>query len=561
MDSILVVNLKRFGDIFSCSNIVASIKESYPDSKIDILVFNEFSKAANCLLNINDVHTINRKDIITLSKNELFSNAFALEKFYDLVSSLKNNNYTDIINYSNDKVSTYITSFLTYEEKKFHGIRFRKNHNIEFSNEWATIFNEVLTQFKHTPLNFIDNYAKIAKIKISNELGRIKSNSKYNQKAYENFNLIRKSEAKNNIQLKLVGVQLKTSTKSKDIKLNTLVETISLILDDPELFPILLFAPSEDERSYANEINKEFNNELVTVEADFNAIPSVLLNIDILLTPDTVIKHIADLVETPSVEVSLGNSPFLKQGSTNKNSVIITADLNSRQKSDSYLNTPVIESNDIYNAIKCALNPNRDNLTTFSENISLYRPRLDELGSYYLLTGGSLLPACEISRHIAREFIKQKFNVTKEITQKSIFKNINNSDISMWLKQEKDATTSITKCLLSTLRTLLKINNKNNEKNDFIYALDELLQYGNSDYIGAIPVLLFKAKLENCNSKNQKESTTQIETFLFSLKNDIQLILNIFKEVENHILKDVNKKLKQSSHSNIISNTNYSVEV
>jgi len=61
------------------------------------------------------------------------------------------------------------------------------------------------------------------------------------------------------------------------------------------------------------------------------AVASVLMNIDLLVTPDTAIKHIADLTDTPVIEVSLGHAPFLKQGSYNCESLILSDDITTRE--------------------------------------------------------------------------------------------------------------------------------------------------------------------------------------------------------------------------------------
>ena len=49
MKEVLLLNLKRNGDIFAMGNIIRSMKAQNPDQTISILVLKEFEKAAKTI--------------------------------------------------------------------------------------------------------------------------------------------------------------------------------------------------------------------------------------------------------------------------------------------------------------------------------------------------------------------------------------------------------------------------------------------------------------------------------------------------------------------------------
>ena len=153
--------------------------------------------------------------------------------------------------------------------------------------------------FDHfTPYSFNDCAHKIAGVEIKNERSTIiKSNKIHDRTAINNLDRLRSLKSQDANRVSIIGIQVSSASIVKEIPEDTLIETIRLINSSETMIPILLTAPTEEEKKKASRINKEFENKLVSVEADFIALPSVLKNIDLLLTPDTSIKHLADLLD------------------------------------------------------------------------------------------------------------------------------------------------------------------------------------------------------------------------------------------------------------------------
>src|SRR3989339_601417 len=379
--NILIINLKRFGDIYQATQLIDSIIAVDPLMNIEMLVYSEFEKVTKTIQNISKAHIIDREKIISLKNNPVYSDAFSVNELFVALEPLRKRKWDKVINYSGDNVSTYITSYLATEDNCL-GVSFNEKNIIKYSNRWSMVFNDLLTSYKYTPINFSDTLHNMVGVKRAEGANHIITNEKHNIVAADNLNRIRQKESETlrrakgstgTETVKIVGLQLITSQADKNIPLNVMIELLGMLLDDPQKYPVLLIAPNETERRYVNRLNEYFDNKLVTIESDFVALPSVLSNIDLLVAPDTVVKHLADLLKTPVVEVSLGSGPFLKQGTNNVGNLILTDLLETRVWFDGQIGSndgkskqTNIKAEDIFNAITVYFNSALETTTTLS---------------------------------------------------------------------------------------------------------------------------------------------------------------------------------------------------
>ena len=203
---------------------------------------------------------------------------------------------------------------------------------------------------------------------------KTKSQVQNDRLAHQNFSQIKKNQFIEPSEVKVIGIQLKASTSEKEIGTTELHRVINALLDIPQYVPVLLVAPTEDETAYAEELNNHFGNSLVSIEFDFKAAPSVLNNLDLLVTPDTSIKQLGDILGIPMIEVSQGPSPFLKQGLTGVGNFILTRVASSRDFSVN-LNTKEdkISGDDIFQSIRIALGHAQSSEIHLGQNITLYK--------------------------------------------------------------------------------------------------------------------------------------------------------------------------------------------
>lgn len=542
MKEILIINLKRNGDIFTTGNIIRSYKAKYNDCKISLLVFEEFKKAAQALLGVENVHTIDRKKILTFKKNKIFSDGFAVDQFAKDLSHINNKNWDIVFNYSNDRVSTHITSFLKSKMTKHVGIRFNDTCNVEYSNEWAIVFNDIIPSVKYSPITFTDTYMNMASLTEAPESYILKTKTEYNESAAKNFSDIRKIENNGN-DIKLVGIQLFSSSKTKSLSSRQLVEIIDTLYMNPNYFPILLVAPNDQERTFADEINNDFNNSLVSVEADFVALNSVLMHLDLLITTDTAIKHIADLSNLPTIEISLGEAPIFKQGTLNCDSMIITPRVDTRVFSKKIIeNDPqlqsanrLIEAQDILAIADHLMFAKDISSYDFNKGLTIYEVKKDTLGSVLLPKFGDYSMVAEIERLASRQYLAMKLLNTDSEQILPQLKNINVKSLDTWLNLSKDNITETSKVLLGTLRSLLQLDGTVSRNRSFVEGLANLLNFCESEsQFSAVPLLRFRARIEALNTSDFLQSSREVEALLYELKADMQIQVEVLKTLTTY---------------------------
>lgn len=533
MKKILIINLRRLGDVFSTAHLINSMTAGTLN-QVSILTYKESSRASENLKNITNLFEIDRKGIITLKTNKLFSDGFAFEQLFNQLSEIKNQHWDQIINYSNDVVGAYLTSYLKDSCKQVIGVHYNNNRNIVAQNEWELMFNDVLPVVKYAPLHFVDCYHKMTGTTLVKDGAKLNNNPSYNETAFNNINAVRRECGEANS--KIIGIQLKTADPAKDIPENILHDLVNLIKKNAELIPFILIAPNDDERRVATEFNKAHNDQIVVVEADLQAIASVLMNIDILVTPDTAIKHIADLTDTPVLEVSLGHAPFLKQGTYSKDGMILTDVVSSRVFNQiEVVNQTSITASDIMICILYSLTRTKSIKPRLSNNVTLYQASFDQMGIRYTPVAGTINTKIEIHRLMSRQLINSMFEQNPDAY---IYRDVCNLDLKTatdWTNSEKSVVTNVMKDILGTLRSLLLSVENRKSSRDFVGNLGKLIEHVDSESLVQIPVAMFKSKIESINAKTFEENAKEVELLLYELKSDMQKILQCLKELEVQI--------------------------
>lgn len=535
MKKILIINLRRIGDVYTTGHLINSLSQN-SENAVSLLVYKESEKAASNLKNISKLHVIDRKEIITLKTNKLFSDGFAFEQLFNQLEAVKSQKWDEIVNYSNDLVGAYLCSYLKDSAEKITGVHYNEFRNVVTSSDWEILFNDVLPVVKYAPMHFVDCYHKMMGVKSNNSGEKILTDSKHNATAFSNFSTIRKSLGGSESASKIIGIQLKTADARKDIPEHMLMELLQLIKLNSELIPVILIAPNDEERRYATELNEKFDNNLVVVEADLQAVASVLMNIDILITPDTAIKHIADLTETPVLEVSLGFAPFLKQGTYSAGSLILTdliveRNFNKNQDDTASSNTK-IKAQDILSSLMYYFTKTKTIRPVLSNDVTLYTCSFDQLGARYSVVAGTVDAQTEIHRLMSRQLINVIYD---ENESGDIYNDVIDFGVTAstnWSTSEKIVVTSVMKDLLGTLRSLIQSQENRKSSRDFVNNLGKLITHAENNSLVQIPVTMFKTKIESINAKSFEENAKEVEVLLYELKSDIQKILLCIKQLE-----------------------------
>ncbi len=530
MKKVLLINLRRFGDIYSSAHLINSMVAN-GGYEVSILVYKEFEKAALNIEGVSNIYTIDRKRIITLTKSEIFNNGYALEEFNKDLSAVTTQHWNEVINFSNERVSTHITSLLSSD--KMTGLQFTPEMKNSYNSDWGMLLNEVITELDFSPMHFNDVYHQMVGVTTSKNSLKLKTSANHNENAFKNINFLRQAEKGKT--KKIVGIQLFTSEESKNIPENIIIEVIEN-LHSKDIVTMLLIAPTDDEKERAAKINDHFEGRLVTVESDFHALTSVVINLDCLITPDTAIKHLSDLVETPCLEVSLGASPFLKQGSINEQSLILSKSIEDRSFSSSDIDSD-LRSEDIVNSTLLLLGSKSFNSTHIGEGYTLYRPYKDTLGTSYFAVKGNVNTELEVQRIASRMYISKTLLETNDDSFTEMIIELKGENFRRWISNEKEAVTETTKDLLGAIRSLIQIGDGANQSKNFITSLGHLMAHCEDSTMTAIPSLFLRARLESLSSDSIESSVKDVEKQLYKMKNELQKVYEVLKIVEENSRK------------------------
>lgn len=533
---ILIINLRRLGDVYSTAHLISSMHQN-ESCQIELLVYKESVKAAQNIKGVHKIHTIDRQEIATLKANKLFSDGFALELLYNQTKAITETHWDNIVNFSNDQIGAYLTSYFKESTQKVTGIHFGEDRNIVTQNDWELVFNDVLSSMKYSPIHFVDCYHQMLATPYKKGQELLITNQAHNEAAFANLSHIRKTYGEGSTT-KVIAIQPLTADTCKNIPFNTVCDFISALNSTKEFIPLILIAPTQEERDYAEKINEAFENKLIIVEADLQAVASVLMNIDLLVTPDTVIKHIADLSDTPVIEVSLGYAPFLKQGTVNADNLVLTSKITDRNFSKANYSEQVtpaenfnIRASDIYASVLYYFST-RTAAPHLSENVTLYTVGRDNLGVTYRPVAGDIDTQIEINRIMTRLTVSALFDLEQDENNYVEVLKLSVKEARSWAESEKANITQVMKDLLGTLRSLLQLQENKKYGQEFAYNLGRLLANCESEHLTSIPSLIFRSKIESLGTNSLTKNIKEIEALLYELKSEIQKILGCIKLLE-----------------------------
>ena len=293
MNKVLLINLKNAEDTLGIGGLINSIKKNDPSAKISVLIYKEYKLAISYLKNIATVHQVDRKKILSIKSSPLFSDTFAFNEFMAPLIELKKNKWDHVINMDNDSVSHLITSYLM--NQKHSGICFKKDKVINYSNYWAKIYCHVLPAPFNIGLSSVENLHQMAQLNWEKPGIKIYLPPENNRAITKKIAIVKKQQSHISPGFKLVGVLIRPSSLMKEITLSTLCDFFHLCLENGDFHPLILISPSESEKKLANKLRELFSDHLTFMEYNVQTLPNILLHLDLLIAPDTVMKHAAGL--------------------------------------------------------------------------------------------------------------------------------------------------------------------------------------------------------------------------------------------------------------------------
>lgn len=514
MKSILIINFGSSKDILMSANLVAALKDEQPNNHIAVITHERNRDILSTISSLNETFFINSDFISETERNDLYPDSYALNEFCENVQPVLNRQWDRVVNYSNDRVSSYLIKAVNASE--IHGAYINENGIAKTTNKWATLQNYVLSSSKIPAIatsvvrNHIMNvphYSSISKIEIHEDYLRVAS---------QNFQKVR--NMKNSGNTRIVGLNLEVGYSGCAICISTLKDVIETLEDSLDFKPVLLTSGKSYQKEIVNELNLSFANKLISINVDPVALSSVVSNLDILVSCANDQLAVADALEVKVIEIK-SSDVSIRPTSIGVNNIVIY------QKDESS------SADDIILAINEEFSSELP-MTTLNTVNPTHLCIQDEYGVSYSQIRGEIDVQTELRYHIERATFFQIMGFKRDDQLiEQIRRGMPKEEVEKFVENVKSEVTSTVKLLLATLRALKGAKNSKGQLNTFIGYLGNLIQAGSSDTIPSNIVKLFEGNIENITSKNVDENIQEIENYLFDLKTNLQILMNFMGEI------------------------------
>ena len=560
---ILIINLKKYGSIYQSSHLVESIIKKNPLAKISYLVFDEFKEATQLIFNVHKIYTIPQKKITSFYKNSIYSTGLAINELERALRPITENSWNNIINFSNDKLSTHLTSYITKSTNaSFSGVRFSSKQTIEYNNSWVNIYNHISSSFSPSPIATLDTFNIQLKTQFNLKGNKIKTSPQHDSNVIQNFDKLRYQHRDVSDNLgKIIGIQIHSPHKLENTPHYTITQLLDIYMSTPGLIPIILTSPNDQERMIVSKIKKKLNKKIISIETDLFALPSVIKNIDLVITSRSDLKHLCDTLNTPYLEINYNPHLLFKQGICNFKSKTLSycsslEDLfNNPNKDIEYskiLNS--LEFNDIYYASLSILNNfNVDSIFKKTTSWSLYSSQRDALGTFLINEAGFININIELKRLLNRQILSSFFQKEDlpEIFE-YLLSTFKEDCLKLWISEEKKHLTMLSKDILATLRFLIQAQGNINKGKSFIDNLEKIFTYLKDKNLTTLPILIFQSQIEVVDHQLIEDNLKEVERLIYQLKNYIQESLQNLKKLELLI-----EQKKKDNMTNRFQNTHH----
>jgi len=530
MNNILILNLGTSKDLIMSSHLISSFKEEYPNSNISIVTYKEHAQIAKILSGVHTIHTIDSDFMQNVVNNPLYSDAFALNQFAQDIEQISQTTWHKVINYSNDTASSYLVNALNTDG--VIGTYINANGTAQATDKWSTYQNFVMSKMNRLPILIPAVRNHIAMTPMYTDVEKIKINSEYLFVANQNFTRIRQMNGGN--AKYIIGINLEVGYEGQTIDENAIKEIIEAVEESEEYKTVLLTSGKSYQKEIVNRLNAFFGNSLITINVEAEALSSVITNIDALISTANNQMMIADALEIRVIEVKNAITNFKTPSVVNPANYVVYAN----------------DNNSIGSDIILALNEMFETqlpITAMNSVNPIFISIKDDYGVYFTQIRGELDILQEINYHLARAI---QFEIMGYPKNDELVTHIKNNtlaaDIASYSNEIKTELTEAVKTLLSTLRSLKSANSSKTSLNQFINHLDQLITMGAKDSIVGSIIRLFEGNIENISSTSAADNMKEIETNLFALKSNLQIVTNTVAALTEDSVKKTETKKQES---------------
>ncbi len=506
------------------------LTRKYPRDTVEVLCFKQHQLLAQQIHGIGSTHAIDCAAINNALDNTYYCDMYAFNSFVSNISTLSEEPWEQIVNCSTHKIAAHLASvFHLRTGAPVVGPKMGRKDNRITTDYWSML-DIAQDQWHPTSLvNKIDLYPLIHRSVLKEEPIFFNYNEEQNGRAYQ---LLQKVRLANQPQCKLVGIPLFSALHHRPFNFERIVETISSLLDDISLFPMIITSKKDRDQVYAKQISKEFGNSIVTIEVDDITLPPVLLNLDAIIGHDTFAMNLADLIGVSSLRICESTEQLVRYYQHTTQQMTLVAPSSTDAK---------IVASDLHAALKHLLGdePAIDHISAAN---SLYISKQDRFGHYQMQIAGIELANFNLHHQLMRTLVSSASQYPLESLRSIELSGVDLSAVKSWSTEQRSFITLASRDLLGTLRSLLRTQKDRKFINEFIHSLDKLFRQGESDSIAALCCNLFRARVDAIEANSFNENIQLMEKALYQLKDDLQQAIGLIRIVEDYSVEETNSK-------------------
>ena len=293
---LLVVSLLRLGDIIQQKPLLEGLRRQFPQAEIHLLLNRQFSQVTQLLDNCVDEFIYFDREALQRGLGEASYNfMWSYTELEKLIHQLSSENYDSVYNFTHTRLSAYVIGAIQAQDKK--GLYQSEGRFRGLENAWLKYFNDRFAGRSLSLFHYVELLGNAFSIPVEKTPARI-SGKKHKRILFQCLT----SDVKKNWGLENYR-QLKFQIEK------ALVDYRVQILG----------APFEREK-----LLQVFEEKDLLI-CDLQDVKKLCTEVDLLVTGDTSIKHLAAQEGLATIEISLGGSDALKTGAFSLNAQVISS--------------------------------------------------------------------------------------------------------------------------------------------------------------------------------------------------------------------------------------------
>ncbi len=322
-DNVIFVHLLRLGDIISCLPLLSTLFNRRSESKLHLLINDQFSQVKHISPSFINMLTFPRRELQELYRSGQY-NCLEIHSLLKTrltqLKSLVGEPVNLAVNLTNNLLSGHLLSMLA--PRHYLGLSINSSGKKGIYNKWFIYLNQLGNHPVENVFHYLDIYKNALGLERIEMDGAVEISTTARQRA--NQIMIECGFANHS---PLLGLQVFSSDPKKNWPQKSIVSLLKLVKKKyPDALLALLGAPWEQHQ--LEEISRTQSNTVVICQ-DLAVTAVILEKFQVLITPDTAIKHLAAILPSgPAIlEIAQGPASPTQMGPYGHGHVILAPEL------------------------------------------------------------------------------------------------------------------------------------------------------------------------------------------------------------------------------------------